>query len=135
MLLEGALKDLVTGRRSPTCCAKRQFTTADTNRHPGPWLVTLEAEAHALAGNEAVSLRALDQAETIMSSLDQEDARRPRATFFNHAYLTGERGVALARLGRPAAARQVLEAALGSLDPEMVKTRQRLLSALATAHV
>jgi Tetratricopeptide repeat len=43
--------------------------------------------------------------------------------------------VALARLGRPAAARQVLEAALGSLDLEMVKIRPRLLSALATAHV
>jgi ATP/maltotriose-dependent transcriptional regulator MalT len=43
--------------------------------------------------------------------------------------------VALTRLGRPAACRRVLEAALGSLDPEMVKTRPRLLSALATAHV
>jgi hypothetical protein len=61
--------------------------------------------------------------------------RRPRATFFSRAYLDGERGVALSRLGRPADARQVLEAALGSLDPEMVKTRPRLLTAMATAHV
>jgi len=112
------------------------FATADANPTTRAWLVTLEAEAHALAGNEAASLRALDQAETTMSSIDHEDdARRPRATFFNDAYLTGERGVALARLGQPAAARHVLEAALGSLDPEMVKTRPRLLSALATAHI
>lgn len=112
------------------------FTTADANPTTRAWLVGLEAEAHALAGNEAASLRALDQAETIVSGAGEEDAaRRPRTAFFDRARLVGERGVALARLGRPAAARQVLEAALGSLDPEMVKIRPRLLSALATAHV
>jgi transcriptional regulator with XRE-family HTH domain len=112
------------------------FTVADANPATRAWLVTLEAEAHALAGNEAASLRALDQAEAIMSRTGEEDAaRRPRTAFFTDAYLVGERGVALARLGRPADARQVLEAALGSLEPEMVKTRPRLLSALATAHV
>jgi tetratricopeptide (TPR) repeat protein len=112
------------------------FTAGDANPTTRAWLATLEAEAHALAGNEAASLRALDQAETIVDGAGEDDAsRRPRVTFFNRAYLMGERGVALARLGRPAGARQVLDAALGSLDPEMVKTRPRLLSALATAHV
>jgi hypothetical protein len=43
--------------------------------------------------------------------------------------------VALARLQRPQAAQQVLEAALASLDPEVIKTRPRLMAALATAHV
>jgi hypothetical protein len=43
--------------------------------------------------------------------------------------------VALARLQRPQAAQQVLEQALASLDPEVVKTRPRLMAALATAHV
>jgi hypothetical protein len=43
--------------------------------------------------------------------------------------------VALARLGRPAAAQRVMEAALGAPEPEMVKIRPRLLAALATAHV
>jgi ATP/maltotriose-dependent transcriptional regulator MalT len=43
--------------------------------------------------------------------------------------------VALARLERPEAAQDVLRAALSSLDPEVVKTRPRLLSALATAEV
>jgi Tetratricopeptide repeat len=41
----------------------------------------------------------------------------------------------MSRLGRSADARRVLEEALGSPDPEMVKIRPRLLSALATAHV
>jgi hypothetical protein len=80
--------------------------------------------------------RALDQAEAIISAAGGEDtARRPRVAFFDRARLVGERGVALTRLGRSADARQILESALGSLDPEMVKIRPRLLSALATAHV
>ncbi|HEV8652531.1 MAG TPA: alpha/beta hydrolase [Actinomycetes bacterium] len=104
------------------------FATVDANPTTRAWLVTLEAEAHALAGNEAASLRALDQAETIVGGAGEEDAaRRPRVAFFDRARLVGERGVALARLGRPADARQVLEAALGSLDPEMVKIRPRLI--------
>jgi hypothetical protein len=43
--------------------------------------------------------------------------------------------VALARLHQPQAAQQVLESALASLDPEVIKTRPRLMAALATAHV
>jgi len=112
------------------------FTAADANPTTRAWLVTLEAEAHALAGSEAASLRALDQAEAIISAEGEEGAaRRPRVAFFDRARLVGERGVALTRLNRSADARQVLESALGSLDPEMVKIRPRLLSALATAHV
>jgi hypothetical protein len=42
---------------------------------------------------------------------------------------------ALARLHQPQAAQQVLESALASLDPEVIKTRPRLMAALATAHV
>jgi len=128
-------------RERPHACLRRLqgrtsgFATADANPTTRAWLVTLEAEAHALAGSEAASLRTLDQAERIMEEADQEDAsRRPRATFFSGAYLVGERGVALARLGRSADAQHVLEAALESLDPEMIKTRPRLLTALATSH-
>ena len=48
----------------------------------------------------------------------------------------GERGVALVRLGdHSEAAQAVLREALAALDPSVVKTRPRLLSALATAHV
>jgi hypothetical protein len=55
------------------------FTTADANPTTRAWLVALEAEAHALAGNEAASLRALDQAETIVSGAGEEDAARAAA--------------------------------------------------------
>jgi tetratricopeptide (TPR) repeat protein len=112
------------------------FTTADANPSTRAWLIGLEAEAHALAGNERAALEALDAADAVMVGTDDEDtSRRPRATFFGQARLISERGVALARLQRPEAAQQVLEAALGSLDAEVVKTRPRLLAALATAHV
>ena len=112
------------------------FSAGDANPSTRAWLVTLEAEAHALAGDAAASLQALDRAEAIIGAAEQEDTtRRPRAVFFDRARLIGERGVALACLDQPAAAQQVLEDALASLDPEVVKTRPRLMAALATAHV
>lgn len=112
------------------------FQTFDANPSTRAWLITLEAEAHALAGNERAAPIALDAADTAMASAAEEDnARRPRAAFFSPARLIGERGVALARLQRPQAAQQVLESALASLDPEVIKTRPRLMAALATAHV
>jgi transcriptional regulator with XRE-family HTH domain/tetratricopeptide (TPR) repeat protein len=112
------------------------FTRTDATPSTQAWLVTLEAEAHALAGDERATLRAMDEADAIMSRLaDEPSARRPRVAFFNAAYLDGERGVALARLGRPEAAQDVLASALASLDPEAVKTRPRLLTALATSRV
>jgi tetratricopeptide (TPR) repeat protein len=98
--------------------------------------VTLEAEAHALMGDERATLRAMDEAEAIMDrSADEDASRRPRVAFFNRAYLAGERGVALARLDKSQDAQEVLASALASLNPEAMKTRPRLLTALATAHV
>jgi tetratricopeptide (TPR) repeat protein len=112
------------------------FTRTDANPSTRAWLVTLEAEAHALAGDERSTLRAFDEADTAMGRAGEEDSsRRPRVAFFNRTYLAGERGVALARLEQPEAAQEVLEDALSSLDPEAVKTRPRLLAALATAHL
>ena len=43
--------------------------------------------------------------------------------------------MALARLQRPQVAQRVLASALASLDLEVIKTRPRLMAALATAHV
>jgi transcriptional regulator with XRE-family HTH domain/tetratricopeptide (TPR) repeat protein len=112
------------------------FTRSDANPSTRAWLVTLEAEAHALAGDERATLQALDEADAAMSRSPEEDiTRRPRIAFFDRARLIGERGVALSRLGKSEAAQGVLEDALSSLDPEVVKTRPRLLSALATAQV
>ena len=112
------------------------FARCDASPSTRAWLATLEAEAHALAGDTSNCLRVFDEAEAAMSRAEGEDeSRRPRLAFFDPDRLTGERGVALARLGQPDAAQDVLAPALASLDPSVVKTRPRLLAALATAHV
>ena len=112
------------------------FARSDASPSTRAWLATLEAEAHALAGDTSKCLRLFDEAEIAMSRAGEEDeARRPRVAFFDPDRLTGERGVALARLGQPEAAQEILGPALTSLDPSVVKTRPRLLTALATAHV
>jgi tetratricopeptide (TPR) repeat protein len=112
------------------------FTRSDASPSTRAWLATLEAEAHALAGDTSRCLRVFDEAEAAMSRAGGEDElRRPRVAFFDPDRLAGERGVALARLGQPEAAQEVLRPALASLDPSVVKTRPRLLAALATAHV
>jgi tetratricopeptide (TPR) repeat protein len=112
------------------------FARSDASPSTRAWLATLEAEAHALAGDASNCLRAFDEAEAAMSRAGGEDeSRRPRVAFFDRNYLAGERGVALARLGQPDAAQDVLAPALASLDPSVVKTRPRLLTALGTAHV
>jgi tetratricopeptide (TPR) repeat protein len=112
------------------------FARSDASPSTRAWLATLEAEAHALAGDTSNCLRLFDEAEAAMSRTAGEDeSRRPRVAFFDRDYLDGERGVALARLGQPDAAQEVLRPALASLDPSAVKTRPRLLTALATAHV
>src|SRR6266540_7551666 len=112
------------------------FARADASPSTRAWLETLEAEAHALAGDTSNCLRVFDEAEAAMSRAGGEDeSRRPRLAFFDPDRLAGERGVALARLGQPDAAQEVLQPALASLDPSVVKTRPRLLAALATAHV
>jgi tetratricopeptide (TPR) repeat protein len=112
------------------------FARSDASPSTRAWLATLEAEAHALAGDTSRCLRLFDEAEIAMSRAGEEDeARRPRVAFFDPDRLAGERGVALARLGQPEAAQNVLRPALTSLDPSVVKTRPRLLTALATAHV
>jgi hypothetical protein len=59
------------------------FTRADATPSTQAWLVTLEAEAHALAGDEPATLRAMDEADAIMSRrADEPSARRPRVAFF-----------------------------------------------------
>jgi hypothetical protein len=54
------------------------FQTFDANPSTRAWLITLEAEAHALAGNERAALIALDAADTAMAPAAEEDnSRRP----------------------------------------------------------
>jgi hypothetical protein len=86
------------------------FARSDASPSTRAWLATLEAEAHALAGDTSKCLRVFDEAEAAMSRAGGEDEwRRPRLAFFDPDRLAGERGVALARLGQPDAAQEVLD--------------------------
>jgi transcriptional regulator with XRE-family HTH domain len=101
------------------------------------WMACLEAEAHVMAGDERAALTALDRAETILEHASGDDPlqRRPRVSFFDHPRLLGERGVAMARLGRAEPAQAILTDAMVSLDPTMTKIRPRLLAELASSAI
>ncbi|HZD15926.1 MAG TPA: hypothetical protein VE196_12555, partial [Pseudonocardiaceae bacterium] len=66
---------------------------------------------------------------------DDPTRRRPRVGFFDHARLLGERGVAMARLGRAEPAQAILTDAMASLEPAMTKIRPRLLAELASSAI
>jgi tetratricopeptide (TPR) repeat protein len=113
------------------------FAQADATPGTRAWLASLEAEAHVLASDERSTLHALDRAEKMIEETFRDDrtARRPRVPFFDAARLRGERGVALARLGRAEEAERLLTEAMSSLDPGTIKIRTRLLAELASSHV
>lgn len=112
------------------------FHASDASPETGAWLATLEAEAHVLGSNESAVFRALDDADTAIASPRRAAIEpRPRVSFFDSARLRGERGLCLARLGRASEAQTLLAPALADLSPANLKTRPRLLTALAMAHV
>jgi len=110
------------------------FSCADGTSATRAWLATLEAEAHVLAGDEHGCRDALARAENSFAVVDDADSR-PRVTFFNSAYLKGECGLSLARLGHTEEARPLLHSALSDLPAEQQKGRPRLLTALGTAYL
>ncbi|MGH3778908.1 MAG: helix-turn-helix domain-containing protein [Pseudonocardiaceae bacterium] len=113
------------------------YAQADASPATRSWMACLEAEAHVMAGDERAALTALDRAESILEHASGDDPiqRRPRISFFDHARLLGERGVAMARLGRAEPAQAILTDAMSSLDPTMTKIRPRLLAELASSAI
>lgn len=113
------------------------YVQADASPATRSWMACLEAEAHVMAGDERAALTALDRAEAILEHASGDDPirRRPRVSFFDHARLLGERGVAMARLGRAEPAQAILTDAMSSLDPTMTKIRPRLLAELASSAI
>jgi hypothetical protein len=100
------------------------------------WLAAKEADAHALLGDADACLRALDRAEGALDEASREQAPpRPRFDSIDGTWLQGERGASLARLGRTAEARQILEAVLDRLDDESERDRLWLGTALASTYV
>lgn len=112
------------------------YSQSDASPATRSWMACLTTEAHVMLGDERAALAELDRAEAILQEAeDDPEYRRPRVTFFDQARLLGERGVALARLGRAEPAREVLTLAMSSLDPTMTKIRPRLLAELASSAI
>jgi len=94
------------------------------------WAATLSAEAQAALGDEEGCLRALDQAASLLPA-----GPGRRSPWPDEHWLAGERGVALAALGRPAEARRALARALAGTGDERAADRLRWGLATARAHL
>lgn len=93
------------------------------------WASVLSADVHAARGDAAAALAALDEAAGLLSGVGEDAARR--YPWPDAAWLAGERGVSLARLGRVAEARQALGAALSGTGDERAADRLRWMLAAA----
>jgi transcriptional regulator with XRE-family HTH domain len=100
------------------------------------WLAAKEADAHALLGDADGCLRALERAEAALDRKPGEDgSRRPRFNVIDRTWLDGERGASLAKLGRTADARAVLQPVLARLGPSSERDWLWLCTALASTYV
>jgi transcriptional regulator with XRE-family HTH domain len=100
------------------------------------WLAAKEADAWAKLGRRDQCMRALDRAAEIIERLpDADPLARPRVKVVGRSWLEGERGAALARLGRVHEAHAILRPVVASLGPTSESDRLWLLTALASAHV
>jgi hypothetical protein len=111
------------------------FAASDGTPPTQAWLATLEAEAHGLARDETRCRKALAKADTAFQLAGQNAAARPRVTFFDAAYLAGEQGLNVARLGHAEEARPILQSAISGFGADRFKGRARLLTALGSAYV
>ena len=97
------------------------------------WLAAVASEVHAVAGDAAASLGALDQASQALDQADEDDeASWIGIGTFNWAKLEAYHGVCYLQLGRPADAIPALTKALDRLDPALKKHRCTALADLAT---
>ncbi len=84
-----------------------------------------------MADSSACS-RALDRATTALeTAFTFQGQCRPRVDFFDAAWLTGQRGACLAKIGKTAEARGALSASIEAQGPAPTKQRTWLLAMLA----
>jgi hypothetical protein len=96
----------------------------------------LEAEAHAMLSDYSACSRALDRATTALDAAATfEGDPRPRVDFFDSAWLTGQQGACLAKIGRTSEAREALTASIEAQGPAPSKQRTWLLAMLAGTYV
>jgi tetratricopeptide (TPR) repeat protein len=97
------------------------------------WLAAVASEVHAVAGDAAASLAALDQAGQALDRADEDDeASWIGIGTFNQAKLEAYHGVCYLQLGRPGDAVPALTRALDTLDPALKKHRCTALADLAS---
>lgn len=112
------------------------FTRSDASPATQVWLAAKEADARAHLGDADGCLRALARAEAMFERVGGDaETERPRFTSVDSAWLTGERGASLAKLGRTGEARTLLESVISRLGPARERDRLWLLTALASAHL
>jgi tetratricopeptide (TPR) repeat protein len=98
------------------------------------WLAAAQAEALAIAGNAADTLRALDQADEAFQQV--EPGSGPRwLSYFDQAHLVRWKGHCLVAVGQADTALSVLQEALHSVDASFVRARAGALVDLATLHL
>jgi tetratricopeptide (TPR) repeat protein len=98
------------------------------------WLAAAHAEAAAIAGNAADTLRALDQADEAFQRV--EPGSGPRwLSYFDQTHLIRWKGHCLVLVGQPETALAVLQEALDSVDASFVRARAGALVDLATLHL
>jgi ATP/maltotriose-dependent transcriptional regulator MalT len=98
------------------------------------WLAAAHAEASAIVGNAADTLRALDQAEEAFQGVEPGSGPRWLA-YFDGTHLIRWKGHCLVLVGQPEDALAVLQEALDSVDASFVRARAGALVDLATLHL
>jgi tetratricopeptide (TPR) repeat protein len=94
---------------------------------------TYEAHGHALGGGSAASLRALDEARSLVSEL--EDREEPAwATWLDGAYVDVQQARCLSVLGKHERAAAVFQQAIRDLSPAYRRDRGVYLAREALAH-
>ncbi len=112
------------------------FSRHDATPAAQVWIAAKEADAFALMGDADGCLRALDRAEHALLLVDNYDpVRRPLHNHVNATWLAGERGASLAKLGRSAEARAILQRVLSSLGPSNERDRLWLFTSLASTYL
>lgn len=112
------------------------FTRSDASPATRVWLAAKEADARAHLGDVDGCLRALARAEATFEKVGRDkETERPRFTSVDAAWLIGERGASLAKLGRTDEARTLLQGVIAELGPSRERDRLWLLTALASAHL
>ncbi|HEY7201837.1 MAG TPA: helix-turn-helix transcriptional regulator [Candidatus Dormibacteraeota bacterium] len=107
---------------------------ADAGPATRAWAAALAAEVHAAEGRASACLGALDDAAALVRASAAAGPAGTRYPWPDEAWLAGERGVSLSRLGRAEEARRALALAVARTGEERALDRLRWALAVARTH-